>query len=56
MTEYKWEDEKEKEAVLRKMQTECIVPTKDKFLEILTGNLDIANLQDDTRYRVWSTL
>ena len=55
MSEYKWEDEKEKEAVLRKIQTECIIPTKELFQKKLVGNLSLAGLKDDTRYRVWST-
>ncbi len=54
MPEYKWEDEKEKEAVLRKMQTECIVPTREEFQKKLVGNLSPLNLKDDARYRVWT--
>ena len=51
MSNYKWENEDEKELVLRKMQTEYIVTTRDKFLKILTGDMI---LDGDTRYRVWA--
>ena len=51
MPEYEWEDEYEKGVVLRKMQTECIVSSHDRFTKILMGKgiIDV-----DTRYVVWA--
>lgn len=51
MFDYEWEDEKEKELVLRKLQTDSIISSKDEFRTILTGDMI---LDGDTRYRVWA--